>query len=154
MTAQARTSEDRAAPIGVVKGPGEVELSLGGERQRVACAPGEEARLIASAELVHDQIKRLQSQALGVPTHRLMLMAALSLADDLSETRGRLATTENALAQTTDRAAQEAAQFEDQMAEMLTRAAARLEQIAEDLRSPEAAPANAAETEGEAASEA
>ncbi|MCI4660656.1 MAG: cell division protein ZapA [Neomegalonema sp.] len=114
--------------VGTVKGPGDVELSIGGTKLRLGCEPGEEARLVDSARLLDQTIRHLRSRVPGATEMRLLLMAALSLSDELNSMRAaRLDSANPGLSGHSD------AQFdalEMQMAQILGSASERIEEIA------------------------
>lgn len=67
---------------------GQVAISLMGRSYRFVCGDGEEARIKELAAYVRTKVDQL-SQDLGRTTDdRLLVMAALMLADELFEARG------------------------------------------------------------------
>jgi cell division protein ZapA len=83
----------------------QVTLTIGGHRYELACRDGEEPRLRALAELVD---RKAQSVGQGSTNEaRQLLMAALLLADELSDLREGIAVSADAaVAGTIDRLAQ------------------------------------------------
>ena len=67
-----------------------VTLQIGGRSYIVACAAGEEAHVEALGQLIDDKIRDLGTS--GHNEVRLLLFAALLLADELHEARGKGAT--------------------------------------------------------------
>ncbi|MEM6624785.1 MAG: cell division protein ZapA [Pseudomonadota bacterium] len=63
----------------------EVAVDVAGRAYRLGCGEGEEAHLMRLAELVDAEAQRLHSKLGQMTEGRLMLMAALMLADRLSE---------------------------------------------------------------------
>lgn len=62
---------------------GQVTVSLNGRTYRLACNDGEEDRLRALADQVRQKLDTLTEEFGQVGETRLMVMAALMLADDL-----------------------------------------------------------------------
>lgn len=61
----------------------DVVLSFNGRAYRLACAPGEEERLVLLARHVKDRLEGLHAKHGDVGDDRLLLMAAIEIADDL-----------------------------------------------------------------------
>jgi cell division protein ZapA len=61
----------------------DVVLSFNGRAYRLACAAGEEDRLVLLAQHVKDRLEALHAEHGDVGDDRLLLMAAIELADDL-----------------------------------------------------------------------
>jgi cell division protein ZapA len=72
----------------------QVLVNIGGRSYRLACNPGEEEHLAALAKLVDDKIGEMQGEFRDIADQRIVVMAALSIADELfdakrkAETRG------------------------------------------------------------------
>ncbi len=64
-----------------------VTLQIGGRSYIVACAAGEEAHVEALGQLIDDKIRDLGAS--GHNEVRLLLFAALLLADELHDARGK-----------------------------------------------------------------
>ncbi len=64
-----------------------VSVSIGGRAYRLACNPGEEAQLEALARSVDEKITEMRASFGEIGDQRLVVMAALTIADDLSEAR-------------------------------------------------------------------
>ena len=62
-------------------------LKIGGRDYTVACADGEEAHVSALGRLIDDKVQQMGNAAQSEP--RQLLFAALLLADELHEARGR-----------------------------------------------------------------
>jgi len=98
---------------------GQVVLTLNGRTYRLACGDGEEQRLIALASEVKGKVDQLVREFGQVGESRLLLMAALLLADELMDSRSAL---EGALAEAAE-ALNMAAQAESQrVADMASQA--------------------------------
>ena len=61
----------------------DVVLSFNGRAYRLACAAGEEERLVLLAGHVRERLVALHAEHGDVGDDRLLVMAAISLADDL-----------------------------------------------------------------------
>ena len=66
---------------------GQVTVTLNGRSYRLSCEPGEEARLILLAAEVKARLDTLIGQFGNAGDDRLLLMAALTLADELLDAR-------------------------------------------------------------------
>ena len=73
-----------------------VSLQIGGRSYTVACAEGEEGHVAGLGRLIDEKV---QSMGTGHNEVRQLLFAALLLADELDETRGRPTATPAAPAQ-------------------------------------------------------
>ena len=65
----------------------QVSVSIGGRAYRLACNPGEEAHLEALAHSVDEKISQMRASFGEIGDQRLVIMAALTLADNLAEAR-------------------------------------------------------------------
>jgi len=68
----------------------QVNVSINGRQFRMACEDGEEARLSRLAEELDASIAALRTRFGEIGDTRLTVMAALTLADQLSETKEKL----------------------------------------------------------------
>lgn len=68
---------------------GQVTVTLNARTYRLRCGDGEEQRLLALAQHVKSKVDRLVDEFGQVGNDRLMLMAALLVADELFEVRER-----------------------------------------------------------------
>jgi cell division protein ZapA len=68
-----------------------VTLSVNGRPYAVGCEDGQEAHLTELARLFDTQVRQVSQDVGQLGETRLFLMAALLLADELSDLRGRLA---------------------------------------------------------------
>jgi cell division protein ZapA len=80
----------------------QVSVTINGRQFRVACEEGEEPRLMRLAEDLDQRISRLRERFGEIGDTRLTVMAALTLADELSDTRERLQRVETELAKLQD----------------------------------------------------
>lgn len=69
----------------------QVTLSVNGRPYVVGCEDGQEAHLTELARLFDEQVQQVSKDVGQLGETRLFLMAALLLADELSDLRGRLA---------------------------------------------------------------
>lgn len=95
----------------------QMNIDINGQPYVIACNPGEEDRLLALAAIVDEHVRRLAENVGQIGESKLLLMAAILLADELTEGQG---------AEASDAAAVRA----------LESAAARIEDIAADLERP------------------
>ena len=117
----------------------QVTVHIGGRNYRMGCGPGEEAHLEGLAKVVDAKIEDMRAAFRDLDDQRIVVMAAVALADDLGEARKRAqageAAADDALARET--AAREAA--ERQTAELeavMEETAARVEALTESLNAP------------------
>ena len=68
---------------------GQVGITLNGRTYRLHCGEGEEQRLNELADMVREKLDHLVEQFGQAGHDRLLLMAALLLADELLEARGK-----------------------------------------------------------------
>jgi cell division protein ZapA len=76
----------------------QVNVTINGRQFRMACEDGEEARLSRLAEELDASIATLRTRFGEIGDTRLTVMAALTLADQLSETKDKLQRLEPELA--------------------------------------------------------
>jgi cell division protein ZapA len=69
---------------------GQVTVTLNGRTYRLSCGDGEEQRLLALADHVRGKLNGLIQQFGQAGEDRLLLMAALLIADELWDARARL----------------------------------------------------------------
>ena len=69
---------------------GQVSVTINSRTYRLACEEGEEARLLELATHVKERVENLATEFGQVGEERLMLMAALLIADELWDTRRAL----------------------------------------------------------------
>jgi cell division protein ZapA len=78
---------------------GQVSVTLNGRTYRLECGEGEEAHLIELAEYLSSHIETMKFKFGQVGDDRLILMAALMVADELTEARRQLDEMKTALAE-------------------------------------------------------
>jgi cell division protein ZapA len=114
----------------------QVTVTIAGRSYRMACGEGEEAHLEGLAALYDGKIQEMRGSFGEIGDMRLHVMAALTLADDLAETRRRMAALEEEIAalRTLAAAGNERSQaLEGQLAEVLVKTAERIERLAKSL---------------------
>ena len=114
----------------------QVTVTIAGRIYRMACGDGDEPRLERLAVVFDRKIDELRGTFGEIGDMRLHVMAALTIADELHETKERLGTIEGELAAVKQRlqAGEERAQASEvYVAETLTRTAERIERLAKTL---------------------
>jgi cell division protein ZapA len=76
----------------------QVNVTINGRQFRMACEEGEEMRLARLAEDLDQRITRLRARFGEIGDTRLTVMAALTVADELAETKEKLAAAQSELA--------------------------------------------------------
>jgi cell division protein ZapA len=69
----------------------QVSVTIDGRKYRLACNEGEEARLESLAGLIDQKIGEMRTTFGEIGDQRLVMMAALTLADNLTEARDEAA---------------------------------------------------------------
>ena len=77
----------------------QINVTIDGRNYRMACGEGEEAHLTGLAESLDQRIVEMRKSFGEIGDMRLQVMAALTIADELAELRGRLATLESSVAE-------------------------------------------------------
>lgn len=115
---------------------GQVTIRVGGYTHPVACQDGQEEHLTRMAAEVDQRIGALRTMGMQFGEARMLLLAALQLADEASDLRAELAAlkAEGGGAGTMPAAAGPAP--DPRLAERLTRVAERIEGIAAALEAP------------------
>ena len=115
----------------------QVTVNIAGRMFRMACGDGEEAHLEALARQVDEKITELRGAFGEIGDHRLTVMAAISVADELAESKARVTRLESevaALHAAQENAAGMNAVMSDAVATALEEAAGRIERIAKGMR--------------------
>ncbi len=113
-----------------------VQVTIAGRSFRIACAPGEEEHLGALAAQIDARIENMRGSFGEIGNQRLTVMAAITLADELVESRRRTADLEaevTELQRTVAEKAESAAAWVESMAQTLDLAARRIEGIAQGV---------------------
>ncbi|RKF23195.1 cell division protein ZapA [Altericroceibacterium spongiae] len=109
-----------------------IELTIGGRPQRIACAPGQEGHIRKLGLLIDEALSQVAIS--GQSEARAFLYASLILADQVQELHKRLAEAET---QPAPPAADMPPQLEAEIAEALEKLAQRLESAASHLEEAE-----------------
>ena len=91
----------------------EVSVQIANRNYELACGDGEEARVQELAAYVDEKVTELRRQLPGTPEVKLLVFAALILADESREARGIAKAAESARASATDSAETLATALED-----------------------------------------
>ncbi len=91
----------------------EVSVQIASRTYELACGDGEEQRVQELAAYVDEKVQDLRRQLPGAPEIKLMVFAALLLADESREARGIAKAAESARATATDSAETLATALED-----------------------------------------
>jgi cell division protein ZapA len=114
----------------------QVSVTINGRQFRMACEDGEEEHLMQLAADLDNRIARLRSRFGEIGDTRLTVMAALTLADELSETKEKLQRVEPELATLQDASAvsaDRAQETQGAIAAALNAAAERIENLTKRL---------------------
>jgi cell division protein ZapA len=114
----------------------QVNVTINGRQFRMACEEGEEEHLLQLAADLDIRITRLRGRFGEIGDTRLTVMAALTLADELSETKERLQRVEPELATLQDASAvsaDRAQETQGAIAAALNAAAERIESLTKRL---------------------
>jgi cell division protein ZapA len=91
----------------------EVSVQIANRNYELACGDGEEERVQELASYVDEKVAELRRQLPGTPEVKLLVFAALILADESREARGIAKAAESARATATDSAETLATALED-----------------------------------------
>ena len=69
----------------------QLAVTIGGRSYRLSCEPGQEARLEGLAKAIDEKIEEMRKSFGEIGDQRLVVMAALSVADEAAEAQARLA---------------------------------------------------------------
>lgn len=114
----------------------EVTVQIAGRNYRMACDPGQENHLRKLGALIDGRIAQMRESFGEIGDMRLTVMAAIVVADELSEANKRIAGLEGdieGLKGADGRAEEARAEVQNQAAEAIERLAQRLENVAGDL---------------------
>jgi len=103
----------------------QVSVTIDGRKYRLACNEGEEARLESLAGLIDEKIGEMRKTFGEIGDQRLVIMAALTLADSLTEARDEADAQRKRLEETELRS--------EALASRLGELGSRLEQVAARL---------------------
>ncbi len=113
-----------------------IQVTIAGRAYRMACGDGEEAHLEGLAAAFDAKVAEMRAAFGEIGDMRLQVMAALTLADDLAETKRRVEALEEeiaALKAVSAAGLERSENSERQWADTLARAADRVEILARSL---------------------
>lgn len=116
----------------------QVAVTIGGKTYRIACDEGDEPRLVALADVVDSQLESMRRRFGEIGDRRLLIMAAVSIADELVEASRRVRDLESRLEGREAEASAAAGGNEDwveRIAAGIEVAAERIERVASALDS-------------------
>ena len=114
----------------------QVKVAIAGKAYRIACAEGEEEHLEGLAASFDARIEEMRASFGDIGDMRLHVMAAITLADEMHETKRRVAALEAELARMRTFASsgdERTHLVEARLAEGVLRAADRIERLARSL---------------------
>jgi cell division protein ZapA len=103
----------------------QVSVTIDGRKYRLACNDGEEARLESLAGMIDEKIGEMRTAFGEIGDQRLVIMAALTIADSLTEARDAAAA-ERKRSEDAEQRAQVIASRLDELGSRLESVAARL----------------------------
>lgn len=121
----------------------QVSVTIAGRAYRMACGEGEERHLEGLAALFDGKIQEMRDAFGEIGDMRLQVMAALTIADDLGETRRKIDLLEQEVAalRALSAAGEERTHaMEARVADAMLKAAGRIERLARSLNPAAAAP--------------
>ena len=122
----ARTSEPLSqSAVDKARAMSQVSVTIDGRKYRLACNEGEEARLESLAGLIDEKIGEMRKTFGEIGDQRLVIMAALTIADSLAEARDQAAA-ERKRTEDAEQRAQGLASRLDELGSRLEALAARL----------------------------
>jgi cell division protein ZapA len=113
-----------------------VQVTIAGRSYRMACGDGEESHLEGLAAAFDGRIEDMRKSFGEIGDMRLHVMAALTMADEIAETKRRVEALETEIAAMKAVAAAESERTdmaERRMADLLDRSAERMERLAKGL---------------------
>ena len=120
----------------------QVSVSINGRQYRMACEDGQEDHLMELAAEVNRRIHAMRSQFGEVGDMRLTIMAAITIADEMSEITDRVKQLERQLGELNDArlaSADRTRAAESAFVEVLASTAERIEKVAKRLNQQSAA---------------
>lgn len=114
----------------------QVTVNIAGKTYRMACADGEENHLEGLARLLDGRISQMRESFGEIGDMRLQVMAALTIADEVSELRGKAGKLEAEVAELKDLVANGDArthESEERFAAAIISASERIERLARSL---------------------
>lgn len=117
----------------------QVNVTIAGRTFRMACGEGEEAHLEGLAAQVDRKISELRKSFGEIGDQRLTVMAAIMIADDLSESQRRIAALEASVRELQEaglHARDASSGWINVVADTLDAAASRIERVAQSMNGP------------------
>lgn len=114
----------------------QVSVTIAGHAYRMVCAEGEEAHLQGLARQIDERVEKLRRTFGEIGDQRLVIMAAITVADDLAEARQKIAALEaeiDDLKANSQGVANAQNAWADRLAQSIDETAARIERLAQDL---------------------
>lgn len=114
----------------------QVNVQIAGRQYRMACDDGQEAHLQALAARLDIKITELRGHFGEIGDQRMTVMAALTMADDLSEAEGQIAALRAELAthrRSDSESERRLVRLSDTVATAIGEAARRIERVARSL---------------------
>ncbi len=118
------------------EGATSVNVTIAGRSFRMACGPGEEAHLESLASQIDERINQLRGAFGEIGDQRLTVMAAITIADELAESRKKIVALEKQLAaakQDVTRVEDKSTAWVESLAQSLELTARRIEGLAQTL---------------------
>jgi len=116
-----------------------VNVTIGGRQYRLACEPGQEQRLTKLASNLEDLVGQLRGKFGEVGDQRLIVMAALTLSDELYDARQKISRLETDVAEMIDARAtyvERSKVTQEAVAAALDAASERIEKMTQLLNRP------------------
>ena len=116
-----------------------VNVNVGGRQYRLACEEGQEQRLAKLATSLEDLVGQLRAKFGEVGDQRLIVMAALTLADELIDAKQKVRSLESEVAEMVDARAtyvERSKITQEAVAAALNAASERIEKMAQVLNRP------------------
>lgn len=113
-----------------------VSVTIAGRQYRMACDEGQEEHLIRLAHDIDGRISQLRVAFGEIGDQRLVVMAAITIADELAEARGRIRALESDIESQRDARASAIARIEaseEEVARTIDQVAERIEQLVVQL---------------------
>lgn len=117
-----------------------VSLDINGRKYALGCDDGEEERLLRLGQSLDARIRNLADQFGQIGDLRLLVMAGITMEDELAEMQGQVTTQADALTEeirdSSDRAIRAAEATKNTATDALLNAAQKIEQLAAKLSEP------------------
>lgn len=113
-----------------------VSVTIAGRQYRMACDEGQEEHLMRLARDIDTRIHDLRAAFGEIGDQRLVVMAAITIADELAEARGRIKALESDIEGQRDARASAIARIEaseEEVARTIEQVAERIERLVTDL---------------------